>query len=155
MKALDKLKELHRAKQIKEHPNYPVEYMAPYKHKPNSTNGLTRCVEDLINLSGHFCERTGNEGRVIDDRKTYTDVIGRTKTIGTVKRIKGQGTNGTSDLKAVIGGRMVAIEIKYGKDKQSQAQKEYQSKIESSGGIYLIVKDFEDFYQWYIGFTNI
>jgi hypothetical protein len=154
MKALDKLKELHLAKQIKDYPTYPVNYIGPYKHKPNSTNGLTRCVEDFINLSGYFCERTGNEGRVIDNRKTYTDVIGQRKTIGSVQRIKSTQTNGTSDLKAVIKGQMIAIEIKYGKDSQSKAQKEYQERIENSGGIYLIVKDFDTFYYWFFGFTK-
>jgi hypothetical protein len=154
MKALDRLKELNLAKQVKDHPNYPVAYMIPYKPKPNSTNGLTRCVDDLINLSGYFCERTGNEGRVIDSRNTYTDVVGFKKTIGSITRIKGQGTNGTSDLKAVIKGQMIAIEIKFGKDRQSEAQKDYQEKIEKSGGIYLIVKDLDVFYDWMLDFTK-
>lgn len=154
MKALDKLKKLHLEKQVKEHPNYPVDYIGSYKHKPNSTNGLTRCVQDLILFSGYHCERTGNEGRVIDNRKTYVDVIGRSKTIGSVQRIKGQGTNGTSDLKAIIKGQMIAIEIKYGKDRQSEAQKEYQAKIEKSGGIYLIVKDLDVFYDWMLEFIK-
>ena len=41
------------------------------------------------------------------------------------------------------------IEIKFGSDRQSKAQKEYQKFIESSGGIYLVVKTFEDFYNWF------
>jgi len=78
-----------------------------------------------------------------------TDVIGRTKTIGTVKRIPSSGTKGTSDIKAIIQGRMVAIEVKIGKDRQSEAQKSYQSMVEKAGGLYWIVKSFEDFYEKY------
>lgn len=41
------------------------------------------------------------------------------------------------------------IEIKHGKDRQSEAQKRYQADIEMAGGIYYIAKTFDEFYQWY------
>jgi hypothetical protein len=44
---------------------------------------------------------------------------------------------------------MVAIEVKIGKDRQSEAQKNYQAMIEKAGGIYWIVKSFDDFYEKY------
>jgi len=155
MSALEKLRQLKLAKTREMYPNVPEIALPKTEYNDRSANGLTRCVLDYLLLSGHFCERTGNEGRVIDGRKTYTDVIGRQKTIGTVKRIKSSGTKGTSDLKAVINGRMVAIEIKYGADRQSQHQKDYQAMVEKAGGTYWIVKNFEQFlnlYENYIRF---
>jgi hypothetical protein len=155
MTALEKLRQLKLAKTKEMYPNVPDIALPKTEYNDRSANGLTRCVLDYLLLSGHFCERTGNEGRVIDGRKTYTDVIGRQKTIGTVKRIKSSGTKGTSDLKAVINGRMVAIEIKFGADRQSQHQKDYQAMVENAGGTYWIVKNFEQFlnlYQNYIRF---
>jgi len=155
MTALEKLRQLKLGKTRELYPNVPEIAIPKTEYNDRSANGLTRCVLDYLLLSGHFCERTGNEGRVIDGRKTYTDVIGRQKTIGTVKRIKSSGTKGTSDLKAVINGRMVAIEIKYGADRQSQHQKDYQAMVENAGGTYWIVKNFEQFlnlYENYIRF---
>ncbi len=149
MTPLDLLKQLKQTEQRKLYPNVPEYAMKPVKYEDKTANGLTRCVVDFLNLSGNMAERTGNEGRVIDNRNTYTDTVGFTKTIGTVKRIPSSGTKGTSDIKATIGGRMVAIEVKIGNDRQSETQKQYQERIEKAGGIYWIVKSFEDFHQKY------
>jgi hypothetical protein len=154
MTALEKLRQLKLSKTREMYPNVPDIALPKTEYNEKSANGLTRCVLDYLLLSGHFCERTGNEGRVIDGRKTYTDVIGRQKTIGTVKRIKSSGTKGTSDLKAVINGRMVAIEIKFGADRQSQHQKDYQAMVENAGGTYWIVKNFEQFLNLYENFIR-
>jgi hypothetical protein len=154
MKPLEHLRQLKLAKTKELYPNVPDIALPKIEYNDRSANGLTKCVLDFLLLSGHFCERTGNEGRVIDGRKTYTDVIGRQKTIGTVKRIKSSGTKGTSDLKAVLYGRMIAIEIKFGSDRQSQAQKDYQAMIERAGGQYWIVKTFEDFYDKFKTFES-
>jgi hypothetical protein len=154
MKPIEILKQLKLAKTKELYPNVPDIALPKIEYNDRSANGLTKCVLDFLLLSGHFCERTGNEGRVIDGRKTYTDVIGRQKTIGTVKRIKSSGTKGTSDLKAVLYGRMIAIEIKFGSDRQSQAQKDYQAMIERAGGQYWIVKTFEDFYDKFKTFES-
>jgi hypothetical protein len=150
MTALKLLIHLKTQEQRKQYPNVPEHGMKPVKYEDKTANGLTRCILDWLNLSGHFAERTGNEGRVIDERKTYTDVIGRQKTIGTVKRIPSSGVKGTSDVKSVINGKMVAIEIKIGLDQQSEAQKSYQKRVEQAGGVYWIVKSFEDFHKKYI-----
>jgi hypothetical protein len=50
---------------------------------------------------------------------------------------------------ATINGRSVKIEVKKGRDYQSQAQQEYQESIIKAGGIYFIAKDFEMFLNWY------
>jgi hypothetical protein len=87
-------------------------------------------------------------GRMLDNRKTYTDVIGRTKTIGSTKYIPTTGTKGSADISATINGRSVKIEVKYGKDRQLKDQKTYQEQVERAGGVYYIAKDFDSFYAW-------
>jgi len=61
----------------------------------------------------------------------------------------GQGTKGTADISATIRGRSVKIEVKYGKDKQSEHQKQYQEDIERAGGVYLIARNMDEFIEWY------
>jgi ribosomal protein L15 len=56
---------------------------------------------------------------------------------------------GSSDIKVYINGKIIAVEVKM-KDKQSEAQKQYQSRIEQAGGQYWIVRNFEEFYNKYI-----
>ncbi|HJY63731.1 MAG TPA: hypothetical protein VJ455_06205 [Ignavibacteria bacterium] len=56
---------------------------------------------------------------------------------------------GTADISATIAGRSVKIEVKIGRDKQSQKQKEYQRQVEASGGLYFIAKSFDQFFTWY------
>jgi hypothetical protein len=58
-------------------------------------------------------------------------------------------TVGTADISATIRGRSVKIEVKIGRDRQSDAQKRYQASIEAAGGIYYIARNIDDFMQWY------
>jgi hypothetical protein len=149
MKALQTLKQLKQEEQRKLYPNVPDHGMKPVKYEDRTSNGLTKCILDFLNLSGHFAERINTMGRIIDGRKQVTDIIGRTKTIGTAKYIPTTGTKGSSDISATINGKSVKIEVKIGSDRQSEAQKEYQNRTERSGGIYLIATDFESFYNDY------
>lgn len=41
------------------------------------------------------------------------------------------------------------IEVKHGRDRQSEAQKKYQADIEKAGGVYYVAKTFDEFYRWY------
>jgi hypothetical protein len=146
------LKELQKlsfeAKQSK-YPNVPADSLPPTKYDDKTANGLTRCIIDFLKLKGWQAERINNTGRVIDRRTTYTDVLGRNKTIGSVEWVKGTGTDGTADVSATIAGKSVKIEIKIGNDKQSQKQKDYQAAIEKAGGVYFVAKSFQGFYEWY------
>ncbi len=124
-------------------PAHAISKGKPYSDK--MANGLTRCIIDSINHSGGQAERISNTGRVIDKSYTYQDVIGKTKTIGSVKWIPGSGTNGSADISATIAGRSVKIEVKIGKDKLSEDQKKYRDQIEASGGIYIVARSYEGF----------
>jgi hypothetical protein len=66
----------------------------------------------------------------------------------------GQGTKGTADISATIRGRSVKIEVKYGKDRQSDAQKQYQEDIERAGGVYIIARDMDQFLDWFDAFIK-
>lgn len=144
IKALENLLfEQHKAK----YPNFP--YPIKPKYSDSTSNGLTKCVIDFIKANGFHAERVSNQGQYRDNSKIVTDVLGRKRKIGSGTWTKGQGINGTADIHSIIKSKPVMIEIKFGNDRQSKAQKEYQKFIESSGGIYLVVKTFEDFYNWF------
>lgn len=130
-----------------------VPYLAPRTFRDDSANGLTKCITAFLNLSGHQAERISSTGRPVDHRHTFTDVIGNRRTIGSMTWIPGTGTNGTADISATIQGRSVKIEVKI-HDRQSDAQRRYQQQVEKAGGLYIIAKTFEQFYQWYIETFN-
>jgi len=126
----------------------PPEYIVRTKYTDKTANGLTKAIVKWINLNGYQAERISTSGRWVDNSKVVTDVLGNQKKIGSGKYIKGSGTKGSADISATIKGRSIKIEVKM-KDKQSEAQIEYQKAIERAGGIYFIAKDFTSFYQFY------
>ena len=149
MKGIEELREMAQKEAKRKYPNVPERALVITKYKTTSANGLTKAIIDFLRLKGWQAERISNMGRVIDNRKTYTNVIGQLKTIGSAKYIPSSGTNGTADISATIQGRSVKIEVKIGKDKQSLNQINYQRQIEASGGVYFIAKNFEQSYKWY------
>jgi hypothetical protein len=138
------------------YPTIPDHALPQPKYSDKTANGLTKCVIDFLKLSGWQAERISNTGRfIVDNQKLIgsQSVYGKTKgTSG--KYIKGTGTNGTADISATIKGLSVKIEIKIGADRQSQAQKDYEQAILKAGGIYIIVKTFDEFIQWYDTFIQ-
>ena len=127
------------------------DYVAKTVYTDKTANGLTKCIVHWLNLNGWQAERISTTGRYIDNSKVVTDVLGNKKKIGTGKYIKGSGTNGSADISATIKGRSIKIEVKIGKDKQSDAQKKYQEMIEKARGVYFIATDFDDFMMFYKG----
>ncbi len=146
---LQSLSELSTSIKRQKYPNVPADSLPLTKYNDKTANGLTRCIIDFLRLNGWQAERINNTGRLVDRRETYTDVLGRSRTIGGIEWIKGTGTDGTADLSCVIAGKPVKIEVKIGRDKQSDKQKQYQASIEKAGGLYFIAKSFDGFYSWY------
>jgi len=130
-------------------PDVPDYILVSEKYRDDSANGLTRCVIAYIRLRGGQAERINTMGRPIDQRKTFTDVLGHTHQVGSVKWIPGTSTRGSADISATIQGRSVKIEIKSGADRQSDAQKRYAQDVEAAGGVYYVCKDFTSFVEWY------
>ena len=147
--SLQTLNAMIRADLIHRYPNTPQEYITFTPMKANSANELTKAVIKFIRLSGGQAERISVTGRTINTRKTYTDILGHRKQIGSVKYIPSAMTKGSADISATIQGKSIKIEIKWGKDRQSPAQAKYQAEIEKAGGIYLIIHTFDEFYEWY------
>ena len=125
-------------------------YLPSTEWTDNSANSLTKSIIFYINATGNQAERIGNQGQYREGAKIQvgTGEIEYTKQLPG-KWTKGQGTKGTADISATINGKSVKIEVKYGRDIQSQVQKDYQNKIETAGGIYYIARDFDTFIEWY------
>jgi hypothetical protein len=154
MKPLDRLKHLKQQSMLESYPNVPKYAISAPKYEDKTANGLTKCIIEFLQLSNHQAERINTMGRPIDNRKQVTDVIGRTKTIGSMTWGKSTATKGSADISATIQGRSVKIEVKIGADRQSQDQKIYQDNIEKSGGKYWIAKNFDDFIKKYDDFLD-
>ena len=55
----------------------------------------------------------------------------------------------TADIHALINGRHVSIEVKCELDRMRPGQHKTKEAIESSGGIYYIAQNLEDFVRWF------
>lgn len=131
--AVKKLENMAYEALKKRYPNFP--YHPHPKFNDSTANGLTRCVVEYIKLRGFQAERINTTGVKIGDRW-----------------VKGSSQAGSADISATIQGRSVKIEIKCeasGDHYQSEAQKEYQKQVEAAGGVYLIVRTFQGFYDWF------
>jgi hypothetical protein len=130
------------------HPNYPPDYIPKTMYKDSTANGLTRAICDYINYHGYQAERINTMGTAREKKTTAGKVIGVTWT-------KGTSTAGSADISATIKGRSVKIEVKIGKDRQSEAQKRYQENIEKAGGTYYIARNFDDFVDFFNEFVAV
>jgi len=147
--ALKRLKDIAATKFKEEHPENPFPESCIHQYNPSKANGLTRCIKDFIEFNGGQAERISVTGRMVDNTKVVTDVMGHRRIVGSVSYQKSSMTRGSADISATINGRSVKIEIKIGKDRQSDAQKKYEQSIERAGGIYLIVHTLADFVNWW------
>ena len=116
--ALQKLDNLSYQSKIEQFPNMPMKAIPRTKYSDASANDLTKSVIDFLRLKGHYATRIQSQGQK----------RGNVMTFGTTRK-------GTADIHACINKIHVSIEIKYGKDKQSEFQKSVQKEVESSGGI--------------------
>jgi hypothetical protein len=120
-------------------------------------NGLTMFVTNLLKWTGNHGERTNTMGRPIEKTAPRFNILsGQIEQIANgIEWQKGTGTKGSSDIKGHINVKghtfpiPVYIEIKAGKDRMSDDQKEYQKSVTSTGALYAIVKTPEDFYNFY------
>ena len=142
-----RLEALKLANDIERHPSFPEAYFVKKKWDDKTANGLTKAITSFIQFNGYQAERINTMGVARENKRTDGKVIGVTWTKGTT-------TAGSADISATIRGRSVKIEVKVGKDRQSDAQKRYQESIERAGGVYLIARDFDSFVEWYDEFVK-
>jgi hypothetical protein len=136
------------------HPTIDEKYLAFTKWSDNSANSLTQCVTAYITFMGGQAERISSQGQYREGAKIQvgTGELAHQRQLPG-KWTPGQSTKGTADISSTIRGRSVKIEIKQ-KDKQSDVQKQYQAAIERAGGVYIIVRTFDEFVVWYSNFTQ-
>ena len=134
----------------------------PPELSENSTKELTKLILNFLKLNGHEAEEQKTVGKVIDKRKESIDVFGNKRIIGSVIRVKSENKVGRGDIGATMMIEMygkiipiaVEIELKWQKDYQKKKQKKYQINLESKGGLYFIIKTFDQFIEWYYEFLN-
>jgi hypothetical protein len=122
-----------------------AEYKAKYAHmaehlrpKPKAktwtrySNFLEEGIQQWARTFGYTANKVSTQG-------TYRPGIGFTF---------GGATKGVEDLQLFIQGKMYALEVKVGKDVQSDAQKARQQALEAQGFEYLIIAHLEQFAKW-------
>lgn len=108
-------------------------FQLEHKFDDKTANSLTKLIMTWLKLNGHFAARI-NSGAVFDRR------------LG-VYRANSGATVGMADINAVVKGKSVSIEVKIARDKIRDSQLKVKSEIESAGGVYIIVRSFDDFRQ--------
>lgn len=153
MTSLQKLTELERIIKEKELGNDPYRIkmfgMLYTKHSDKTANNLTKAVIRWIQIHGGQAERINTMGRFIQGATVSKGFYGSKQLKG--KYIPTTSTKGSADISATIKGRSVKIEIKIGMDKQSDAQRKYQSDVETAGGTYWLVRSFDGFIEKWEG----
>ena len=131
--SLQKLIDLANSQKRIQYPNVPDYALPRTSYSTTDANGLTRAIVDFIDLNGGWATRISTEGR-------YIESLGH--------RIPSSVKKGTADIHACYKGLHLSIEVKIGKDRQSDQQKDVQKSIEQAGGHYYIARTFDDFYNW-------
>lgn len=134
MEALKELSRLAGEQDRQRFPNVPEFALPKPKFSDKDSNGLTHCIIEYLRLNKHYATRINTQGQYSEKLKRW---------------IKGNTTKGTADIHACIDGRHASIEIKIGRDTQSDLQKKTQIAIEKAGGLYFVARTFESFYDWY------
>jgi len=130
-------------------------YAPPVMPKIKTANGLTTFCANYIKWTNGHLERTNNMGVPVKKKIPKFNIFsGKLEQLdGGIEWRKGTGAKGSSDLKGHIVtpnhkyGLPVYIEIKI-KDKQSEDQKEYERKINSTGGLYAVVHNPDEFFSF-------
>lgn len=110
---------------------YPGQpYLCKKSLRDDTANGLTQCIQEWAKVNNAFCQRQNSQGQ-------YDVRLGRYRHSGTTK--------GIADLLILWNGITIHVEVKINRDKQSKVQKDVQDSIERAGGIYIIVKSYDNF----------
>jgi len=96
-----------------------------------NTNNLTKSIVNYLNMSHHFAWRNNNAPTFDRKRNVY-------RSNNTLK--------GISDILGIHrdSGKMIAIEVKVGRDKLSKEQTEFLNRVSKMGGIVLVAKSIDD-----------
>lgn len=140
MTGLQHLRELDIDRSRVTHPALPESARVAHKFNDSTANGLTKAIVRYIDLIGGWGTRVTSSGRMLPTRVTEVKTE--------LKYIPGNTKKGTPDIMGTYNGISLFIEVKIGKDKQSDAQKAVEIEVNKSGGKYFIAKNFQSFYEW-------
>ena len=115
-------------------PNFPPKFIPRSKYSDRDANGLTRCIVDYLNFSGHFATRLQSTGQYRADLQKF---------VGSQQRA------GMPDVLAVVEGQAVFVEVKAGNDRLSDAQKATHTALTNAGAAVYVAHDFQGFYDWF------
>jgi len=136
-------------------------YFSPNMPDINSTNGLQRYIEDMMNWNGHHAERINTMG--IPKAKTagkYNLFSGKVEQVQVgIEWRRSGSTAGSADVHGHFNlpthsfGVPFKAEVKFKKDTMSKAQEKYKRRVTETGALHVIVHVVEDwltFYDWAI-----
>lgn len=131
---LKALKAIYREWLREQYPNVPESGLHGLgKFSAKDTNGITHCITTLLNTCGCYCVRVNTQGQWNEKLQKWT---------------KGHTPKGTADLLACIGGTFFSFEIKRGYDKLTPEQEATRERVQASGGVYLVIYEYQTFYNW-------
>jgi cyanophycinase-like exopeptidase len=135
--AIEELKTFYNIENKLKYPSIPSYGLVTPKFADGTANGLTACIIAWIRLHGGQAERISIVSRQVKGKFVHSSM-----------------TIGTSDISAIYQSKSLKVEVKIGKDRQSEAQKEYALSVEKAGGLYFIATDFQMFVDWWKGIFN-
>jgi len=96
-----------------------------------NTNALTKSIVDWLNMSGHFVWRNNNAAVYDPTRKVF------------------RSNSTKKGIADIIGahrdnGKLIAIEVKVGKDRLTPEQVAFLNDVKQRGGISLVAKSIDD-----------
>lgn len=100
-----------------------------------TANGLTAQILEYLTLRGIQCWRNNTGAYAVEGK--------------TGRRFIRFGKKGSGDILGIIppDGRFLSIEVKVGKDKPRDAQREWMADVVQHGGIAMIARSIEDVYR--------
>lgn len=125
---------LELADKRRRYPNVPESFLVKPKFPVKDANSLTKAVMRCLELHGCHPNRIQSQGQ-------YNPRTGQWQ--------HGHTRKGTADINAIVIGRHLSIEIKWGKDRLSADQKKTAESVTAAGGVYIVVRDYDTFWSWF------
>ncbi|GAB3501045.1 hypothetical protein GCM10027341_27280 [Spirosoma knui] len=130
LQILNRLADQHKAAK---YPNVPSHARVKSHYSDKSANELTTAIVDFINLSGGFATRLASTGTFRADLQMF---------------VPSKQLCGLPDVMVIIQGHSAFVEVKFGRDRLSDDQREAIALLNKAGARCFIASDFQGFYDW-------
>ncbi|WP_020605221.1 VRR-NUC domain-containing protein [Spirosoma spitsbergense] len=104
------------------------------KPRNETANALTRRIVQYVRANGGWASRINSTGTYRADLKKF---------------VNSQQVSGLPDVLACINGQFVGIEVKVGKDRLSEMQKQTHADLTDAGAIIYVAHSFDEFTAWF------